>query len=215
MSRNKQIARAVVHDYATTTRPCHDCGAMMNGSRQSYHYEECGLSSVTLINVLVYKCNGCGLHVPELPSISLLHMFISIDILTKETLLAGEEIRFLRRMAGLKQTTLAEIMGVDSTRVSKWENEAPPIGKESDRLLRTLCLLGMTLQFAKSENTAEMRSLATANVIREIDVQKLLSKIREANEGPKQVKVKNDPAIGQGWYLPGLTRPSTPRELTH
>lgn len=187
----------------------------MNGSRQSYHYEECGLTSVTLINVLVYECKSCGLHVPELPSISQLHMMISLDILMKDTLLAGEEIRFLRRMAGLKQTTLAEIMGVDSTRVSKWENEDPPIGKENDRLLRTLCLLGMSLQFAKSENTAAIRSLATVNVIRELDVQRILSKIKETNEGPKQVKVENDPAVESGWwYLPSLPRPSTPREIT-
>lgn len=47
-------------------RPCYDCGRVMQGKRQSYQYTECGLSSVTLLNVVVFQCD-CGVRVPEIP----------------------------------------------------------------------------------------------------------------------------------------------------
>jgi transcriptional regulator with XRE-family HTH domain len=35
---------------------------------------------------------------------------------------------------------LATLLGVDKTTVSKWENNADPVGDQSERLLRTLVL---------------------------------------------------------------------------
>ena len=61
-------------------RKCVDCGGQMVGTHQAYHYVECGLSSVELLNVLVYGCATCGAHAPEIPAIEVLHTFIAIVV---------------------------------------------------------------------------------------------------------------------------------------
>jgi transcriptional regulator with XRE-family HTH domain len=177
----------------------------MYGTRQNYDYVECGLSSVHLTNVLVYECE-CGSRVPEIPAITGLHFMIALDLLRKSSLLSGEEIKFLRKMAGLSQSEMAEIMGVTPTRPCKWE--ATSASKEGDRLLRTIFLLGMIQHIAKGKDPARMKSLATENFIRELDVRELLKSIDDKLEGPKAVKVENDPAaVGDDvWFLPDLGR---------
>jgi transcriptional regulator with XRE-family HTH domain len=173
----------------------------MAGTRQNYDYVECGLSSVSLANVLVFECQ-CGLRIPEIPSITGLHFMIALDLLKKPSLLSGEEIRFLRKMAGLSQSELAEILGVTPTRPSKWE--AASASKEGDRLLRTIFLLGMIQHIAKGKDPAKVKSLATQKFIQEMDVRELLKSIDDKLEGPKAVKVENNPtATGDDvWFLP-------------
>jgi transcriptional regulator with XRE-family HTH domain len=173
----------------------------MYGTRQDYDYDECGLSSVCLNNVLVYECK-CGLRVPELQSITGLHCMIALDLLRKPSLLSGEEIKFLRKMAGLSQQDLAEIMGVTPTRPSKWERDSP--SKEGDRLMRTIFLLGMIQHVAKGKDAAKVKSLAAEKFVQQLDVRELLRSIEDKVVGPKSVKVENDPrATGDDvWFLP-------------
>jgi len=192
-------------DSAQVTRRCHECGEMMQGTRQKYDYVECGLSSVSLTNVLVFECT-CGLKVPEIPAIAGLHFMIALDLLKKPSLLSGEEIRFLRKMAGLSQSELAEILGVTPTRPSKWE--ATSASKEGDRLLRTVFFLGMLQHIVKGKDPAKMKSLATQKFIQELDIRELLKSIDDKVQGPKAVKVENDPtATGDDvWFLPDSGR---------
>ena len=180
---------------------CPDCGKPMQGTRQSYHYKECGLSSVRLLNTPVFHC-ACGFRSPEIKGIVQLHSLIAYVILTKPTLLSGEEIRFLRRVAGLSQAELAEIVGCAKTRLSKWENERPPIGKESDRVLRTFCLMGMFQHLFAEKDRAGMRELSLNKAIRQLDVCKLLKSIRARHEGAVQVKAEPVDGQDEDWFLP-------------
>jgi transcriptional regulator with XRE-family HTH domain len=177
----------------------------MQGTRQDYDYYECGLSSVRLTNVLVYECK-CGAKVPEIPAITGLHFMIALDLLRKPSRLSGEEIKFLRKMAGLSQTELAEIMGVTPTRPSKWESDSA--SKEGDRLMRTIFLLGMIQHIAKGKDPAKVKSMAAEKFVREMDVHDLLRSIEDKLEGPKTVNVENDPtAVGDDvWFLPDSSR---------
>ncbi len=131
---------------------------------------------------------------------------IALDLLKKPSLLSGEEIRFLRKMAGLSQSELAEILGVTPTRPSKWE--ATSASKEGDRLLRTVFFLGMLQHIAKGKDPAKMKSLATQKFIQELDIRELLKSIDDKAQGPKAVKVENDPtATGDDvWFLPDSGR---------
>jgi len=119
---------------------------------------------------------------PEIPAIEILHYSLAVTILQKKTLLSGEEIRFLRKMGGLTQAQLAEIMGVHKTRPSKWEKGEEPIGKENDRVLRSCCLFGMLQQALDAEDPiAAMRSAAA--MIRSLDIRKIFRELE--NERPK------------------------------
>jgi putative zinc finger/helix-turn-helix YgiT family protein len=182
-------------------RKCVDCGGQMTGKHQSYNYVECGLSSVELLNVLVYHCASCGAQVPEIPAIEILHTFIAIDLLQKESLLSGEEIRFLRKMSGLNQAELAEILGVDKTRPSKWESGGQDIGKETDRVLRSCCLFGMVQQLLNSDDPVNTTRSA-AKVIRGLDVRDIFKKIAASVEGSKPVTVESTGDIPEPWLLP-------------
>ena len=128
-------------------RKCYECGSDMTGRRENYSYQEAGLKSVVLLNIVVYHCK-CGAIVPEIPYAGMLHHCIALNVLQKRALLAGEEIRFLRKVAGFSATELARVMGVDKVSVSRWETDAKKIGRESDRLIRAVCFARMVESLA-------------------------------------------------------------------
>ncbi len=183
-------------------RKCLDCGAWMKGTRQTYHYTECGLSSVALQNVLVFECS-CGARIPELPAIEQLHHFIAIDLLRKDSLLNGEEIRYLRKMAGLSQAELAEFMGVHKTRPSKWERSSDKMATTSDRLFRSVVLFGMIQQYIVVD-CLDKTKLSDVSLFRQLDVRAILRNIDEKAVGAKQVSVENryDAQTNANWVLP-------------
>ena len=90
----------------TASRKCYECGEIMVPRTGAYHYIECGLSKVSLLNITIFECK-CGSLVPEIPAIAQLHRRIAVDLIRKNTLLIGEEIKFLRKMAGLNAVALA------------------------------------------------------------------------------------------------------------
>jgi transcriptional regulator with XRE-family HTH domain len=195
MTERKPLERKQV-----IVRPCHDCGGTMKGTRGRYHYNECGLNNICLVNVVVFECE-CGRRVPEIPAISELHRVIAFQLLKKPSLLVGEEIRFLRKLAGLNQRELAEIMGVDPTTPSKWESSSA--GKDNDRLLRTICFLGMIQHFSAGRDTQNVRAMS--NQFRDLDVREILKSIEDEDTGPTSLKLENNPmATGtDSWFLPG------------
>jgi putative zinc finger/helix-turn-helix YgiT family protein len=187
-----------------SVRRCVDCGGLATGKVQEYHYTECGLSSVKLSNVTVYRCAACGSTAPEIPAIEPLHTLIAISLLQKEALLSGEEVRFLRKVAGLTQAELAEIMGVHQTRPTKWETDSEPIGKENDRVLRSCCFFGMMRQALSADHPL---AGASAAALRAMDIREVFKAIDEHAKPtrPKDIQVGNDPeskGIDGPWFLP-------------
>ena len=116
------------------TQRCYACGEEMAGRRESYKYSECGLDSVVLKDVIVFRCK-CGAVVPEIKNVGLTHFRIAFDLITKPSLLSAKEIRFVRKVTGYSATKLAKVMGVTNEVVSRWENDKCKIDKETDRLL--------------------------------------------------------------------------------
>src|SRR6267154_1472264 len=95
MAIHKEVATS---DNVTLARRCYDCGKTMVGKRENYSYQEVGLKSVVLLNIVVYHCK-CGAIVPEIPYAGILHNCIAMNVLQKKALLSGEEIRFIRKAA--------------------------------------------------------------------------------------------------------------------
>jgi DNA-binding transcriptional regulator YiaG len=173
----------------------------MIGSPQSYKYTECGLSSVEILNVTVYSCAACGTKVPEMPAIEQLHLIIAIELLTKDSLLSGEEIRFLRKMAGLTQVELAAILKITPTRPSKWEKGIEPIGDANDLVLRSFLLFGIQQRFWTGEDPAcKMRE--ASDILRQMDIRELFKSIKGKASGSKSVKVESSGITPEPWKVP-------------
>lgn len=99
-----------------------------------YHYTGCGLKNVFLANGYkkVVTPYGRGVSFVDLEG---LHDAIASALLSKQSPLTGEELRFLRNELELSQKSLAATFGVSEQSVARWEKqgEASP---EGDRLIR-------------------------------------------------------------------------------
>jgi DNA-binding transcriptional regulator YiaG len=125
----------------TIQRVCYECQGLAEGRRGNYSYTECGLKNISLKNVWVYRCQ-CGAESVDIPNMDGLHRTIALSLLCKGSLLANDEIRFLRKVAGLTATELANNLGVTKVAVSRWENRGK-ISGQSDRSIRVLCGLAI------------------------------------------------------------------------
>jgi DNA-binding transcriptional regulator YiaG len=176
---------------SAVARKCYDCGGVMEGTRGSnYKYTECGLDSVNLVNILVFHCKNphCGAVVPEIPAFSELHRTIAFSLIQKESLLIGDEIKFLRKMCGLNGVKLAELLGMHKTTLSNWENGKKDISKKSDIALRLLAFSAIMQDSAK-ENHLLPKVAEVAKRLSEVDLYSLLQRVKEIVSGPKRVTI--------------------------
>ena len=176
-----------------STQKCGRCGHVMEGHRENYHYTECGLQSVYLKNILVFHCR-CGEIIARIPNMAWLHRAITFCLIKKETLLSGEEIKFLRKMAGLNGVELAKALGVHKATLSKWENQARNITKNSDAALRLICFAGMIQNLAQQTDLvpqiAQQLKQLTA-----FDIKQALQEIKAHLEGPKDIRIDPDEGL--------------------
>jgi putative zinc finger/helix-turn-helix YgiT family protein len=161
------------------------------------------------MNILVFHCSKCGAIVPEIPDAACLHRLILLDVLKKQTLLSGEEIRFIRKMADYSATELAKVMGVTKNAVSRWENDKKPIGKETDRLLRLVCF---TKFLERMSGAGKERDLPgdvarVAKLVSSLNITSLLEHIESKMEGSKHIAIDPSRLLGleKGIYMPPTT----------
>jgi transcriptional regulator with XRE-family HTH domain len=129
-----------------STIPCYECGKQMDGSKGEYKYIECGLTSVFLKDIVVFRCTNCNAVVPEIPAAGVLHRIIALRILAKQNFLTGSEIRFLRKLCGFSVNEFAEILGSSKSVISRWEKDG--CGKTTDRLIRLLVVAKLVREAA-------------------------------------------------------------------
>ena len=104
---------------------------------KTYHYRQCGLEDVYLVNGFVREPTPYGETV-KIHDIDGLHSAIGMNLIQNKKELAGAEIRFLRHELDLSQRTLGGLLGKSSQTVARWEKEQTPIDSTADRLLRLL-----------------------------------------------------------------------------
>lgn len=114
----------------------------MKTRKENHRYDECGLKYVTLVGVEVRRCPCCNNYEISIPQIEGLHRLIARVLIDKATRFTGDEIRFLRKSLGWSGADFAKHMGVADETVSRWENDAAPIGPQADRLLRLMVAQG-------------------------------------------------------------------------
>ncbi len=119
---------------------CPNCGNEMPARRRDYRYMDVGLRNVTLKNLTVYECKRCREILPEISNVKDLHQQIAEIIINKPSALSGKEFRFVRKWLQMSAVKLAQMLGVTTVTLSRWENGKEKVGSQSDRLLRCLYL---------------------------------------------------------------------------
>jgi putative transcriptional regulator len=102
-----------------------------------YHYTECGLSNIFLVNGYKFIETPRGKSV-SISDVDGLHKAIGFWLVSSKKDLSGDEIRFLRHELLMSQNTLSRLLGVSEQAIRRWENGKIKIPKPSESLLRLL-----------------------------------------------------------------------------
>ena len=105
------------------------------GQTGPYHYRQCGLAGVYLVNGYERKCTACGETI-TIHNIDELHRAIGIYLVEEKDNLTGAEIRFLRHELDLSQDMLGRLLGKTGQTVARWEKGQCRIDGSAVRLVR-------------------------------------------------------------------------------
>jgi len=108
----------------------------MKKQEEYYHYTECGLNNIYLVNGFKITKMDDGDEEIFVHDIHGLHEAISNTLIFKKGLLEGSEIKFIRIMLDLSQNKLAALIGCRYQQILLWEKNKNKISKPADRLLR-------------------------------------------------------------------------------
>ena len=132
---------------------CVECGKQTTREAATpespYHFTASGLDSVYLAGIVVEKCKSCGATYPIIPRIEELHRTIASVLARKESLLAGDEVRFIRKVAGFPASKFAALLMIDPSTLSRVENGHQDLGAVSDKLARAVAMAAINLDAAK------------------------------------------------------------------
>ncbi len=104
---------------------------------EKYHYLECGLDDVYLVNGFERKESPRGLSI-AINDIDKLHRAIGEYLCLRKKELTGKEIRFLRRELLMSQSTLAHLLDVGEQTVHRWETGKSDMPRAAEALLRLM-----------------------------------------------------------------------------
>lgn len=135
---------------------CENCGARMKSGKENYHYTECGLDSVTLMNVEVRRCPDCGEYEVDIPRMEQLHRLIAQEVAAKGPRLTPQEIRFLRKYLGFSGVDFAATLDVTPEAVSRWENGKKQMSPVAERALRLMVFVREPIAEYPLERLAEV-----------------------------------------------------------
>ncbi len=109
------------------------------GKPQGYHFTECGLDYVYLINGYEVETDDVFGESTRIFNADKLHREIARSVLLHKQKLEGQEVRFLRSLLRLTQEQLGELLGgITRETVSRWESNRNPIDDSADMLLRVV-----------------------------------------------------------------------------
>ena len=118
------------------TANCSECGAQATIALEDYPFQESGLTNVVLKGIEVTRCAKCDNVEATIPRLQKILEALAIALVKQPYPLKGEEVRYLRKHLGMSQAKFAQLLNIDKTNISKWENGEINIGPQSDRLIR-------------------------------------------------------------------------------
>ncbi len=120
----------------------------MKKERVDYRYTESGLDNVVICDLEV-KTDASGEKIYCLQYINKLHKAIATGILTKNSGISAEELRFLRTEMGYSQEELADVMKVSRATINRWENNKR-VDPNTEFVLRMLAAEKLGVDINKS-----------------------------------------------------------------
>jgi putative transcriptional regulator len=106
--------------------------------QERYHYTECGLDNIYLLNgfSFVETPRGRAVHIQDMKG---LHRAIGEMLVSEKKHLAGNEFRFLRHELNMTQANLAALLGVDVQALARWEKKkTESVPGPAQRVIRLL-----------------------------------------------------------------------------
>ncbi len=104
-----------------------------------YHYKECGLENVWLLNGFYFSRTPYGKTV-RIENTEGLHKTIGCLLAEERKKLNGREFRFLRHELTMSQNTLASLFGIGAQTIARWEKNEIKIPRAEETLIRKLYL---------------------------------------------------------------------------
>jgi DNA-binding transcriptional regulator YiaG len=101
------------------------------------HYTACGLDNVYLTSGYEVR-DVAGEQYISVRDVKELHETIAIYLVRQKKVLAGREVRFLRKQMELTQKELGGFLGVSDQSVARYEKDLTRLEGSSDSLLRLL-----------------------------------------------------------------------------
>ena len=106
-------------------------------TNECYHYRQCGLDNVHLLNGFTTKKTKHG-ETMSIQDMDGLHHAIGTYLVREKKNLTGAEVRFLRHELGLSQKVLGMLLGKSEQTLARWEKGQSRIDGPAERLLRLL-----------------------------------------------------------------------------
>jgi putative zinc finger/helix-turn-helix YgiT family protein len=128
---------------------------------RAYRYRESGLDFVYLSGVLQYRCPKCGETSVEIPRVNDLHLLIGKALVCKKGLLAGDEVKFLRKEIGMKGKEIAAALSIEPETYSRWENGKRGVAPCHDKSLRMMYVMSASEKFGKVLSRDSISILST------------------------------------------------------
>jgi len=110
-----------------------------------YHYQECGLDNVYLMNGYTIE-EVDGEEFVSINSVDELWKAIGLNLVTNKKLLSHKEIRFLRGQMDKTQAEVASFLRVDDQTVARWEKGKVTLSGTADVAFRMLFLMADVAQ---------------------------------------------------------------------
>ena len=104
---------------------------------QPYHYRQCGLDHVYLVNGFERADTKYGESI-RVHDIDGLHRAIGLHLIEQKRPLTGAEVRFIRHELDLSQRGLGVLLDKSGQTVARWEKGEVQIDGTAERLLRLL-----------------------------------------------------------------------------
>src|SRR5688572_2689266 len=107
--------------------------------KKPYHYTECGLDYVYLMDGFEVVDTAYG-PVVRVANASKLDRAIALAIVRRQSRLTGQEVRFLRGILDMTQAELGNALGKDAQTVARWEKGKTELPATEDIAIRQIYL---------------------------------------------------------------------------
>jgi transcriptional regulator with XRE-family HTH domain len=170
----------------TQDRP-HDYVTEIATEMKPYRFVESGLQNVYLIGVEYRHTADYELQSADIPGLNDLLAAIARVIVTKTSPLAGDELRFLRKRMRIAAKHFAEVIDVDTSTYSRYENGRAEFPESLSKLVRLIFIA--VAKDAQLSDAAETLSLqAPRKWSAELDHEECIIATRDANSHWQVIK---------------------------